>query len=101
VLEFIYRALITLAVFAWICGIDIHYLHISYWYIIGGYLLTRFALFDYAYNLAKGNPLFYIGNTKLYDKVWGWFFRWSGIPPEHFLGMFRLIALCIGVSWLV
>ena len=101
VLEFIYKAFITLSIFAWLCRIDIYYTSISYWYIIGGYLLLRFALFDYTYNLVVGNPLFYLGDTKYYDKLLGGFFRWSGIPPEHFLFMFRLIAICIGVSWLV
>lgn len=74
---------------------------LSLFKLISGYVLLRFALFDATYNLTRGLPLFYVGETKIYDKVWKAFFRWSGISVEHFLFMAKLIALLISVSWLL
>jgi len=114
-LEFVYRAVVTILVFAWanqnVIGSNA-YVELSlfefllnfilnYWTVLVGYLLLRFALFDYLYNLTVGEKLFYIGTTKLYDEIWQSFFRWTKFPPEHFWGMFKFIALLIGITLLV
>ena len=101
VIEFIYLAAMTLAVFAWLTGQHHRPPDPNLWFVIAGYILLRYAIFDAAYNLARGNPLFYIGNTKIYDRLLGWFFRWSGINSDHLQAMFKFIALLIGVTWLM
>jgi hypothetical protein len=102
VIEFIYRAVITLTIFYILGGFcKIHLTSTPFWQVIVGYVLLRFALFDLCYNLTRKLPVFYIGDTKLFDKFWKWFFKESGIPAEHFLAMVRVISLFIGVTWLV
>jgi hypothetical protein len=104
IIEFVYRAIVTVMVLSYVgmCYIDFSARdYPSFWYMIGGYVLLRFALFDISYNLIRGLSPFYIGSTKLIDKAWKWFFIWSGIPVVHFFAMFKFIALCIGVAWLL
>lgn len=102
IIEFVYRTFVTLAIFALFSGIKLFENNYpDYWYIVTGFVLVRFALFDLTYNLIRQNPVFYIGDTKLYDKILGWFFRWSGIDSGHFLAMVKLIALLIGLTWLI
>lgn len=102
IFEFILKAVMTFVVLLWIYGIDSPFRYeLPLWQLIGGYLLLRFALFDVAYNLIRGLPVFYIGGTKIYDQLWRKFFGWSGIDTEHFLAMFKLIALAISVTWLL
>lgn len=101
VLEFIYLAAVTLAVFAVVNGYSLPRKDINPYYIIGGYVLLRFALFDLIYNFVRRNELFYIGKTKLSDKVWNWFFKKTRIPAGHFLPMLKFICLLISVTWLV
>jgi hypothetical protein len=60
------------------------------WYMLIGYGCLRIALFDYAYNLARGLELNYIGNTSLWDK-----FLKKLNPPNTYL--LRIVALLIGV----
>lgn len=36
---------------------------------ITSYVITRFVLFDYSYNLARGLPLTYVGNSSIFDKI--------------------------------
>lgn len=73
----------------------------NFWYVLTGALLLRWALFDLVYNLLKKNPIFYVGTTDPIDRLFGWFFRKTGIASEHFLAMFKFIALCIGVTFLL
>ena len=103
VFEFVYLTGVTLAVFALFNG-QLH----SYFprgcnfvRILIGYILVRFALADPIFNLCAGLDWYFVGSTKLYDKIWLWFFT-SGIPPNHFFFMFKfLIALPIGTSLLL
>lgn len=103
VLEFILRAATTLVALLWLYGIDSPFANyeLSLFKLIGGYVLLRFAIFDVAYNLVRRLPIFYVGETKIYDKVWKAFFRWSGIAYDHFLAMFKFIALLISLAWLL
>lgn len=61
-------------------------------YYLASYTTLRIALFDPAYNLTRGLPVTYIGNTSLWDK---------GLqkmkPPEGFIAG-RGLSLIIGVS---
>lgn len=103
VFEFILRAATTLVVLFWLFGIDSPFANyeLSLFKLIGGYVLLRFALFDVTYNLTRGLEVFCVGETKIYDKVWKAFFRWTNISVGHFLFMAKLIALLISVSWLL
>lgn len=101
IIEFIYISGITLGLFAWVKGIKRFDYSLGFFRVLGGYVLLRFALADLVFNLSAGLPLFYIGTTKLYDKIWQWFFEWTQFSQVHFLFMFKLIALCIGLSWLI
>lgn len=101
VLEFFNRLLMVGMIILWLNGTDYEFAHRELWVLIGGYLLLRFALFDVVYNLMRDLPVFYVGETKLYDKLWRKFFGWSGISSEYFLAMFKFIALLISVTWLL
>ena len=98
---FVYRAVVTLIIFAWMTGIvyglNLH----SYVYIIAGYVLMRFAIFDFIYNLTAGLKLTYIGKTKLSDKFWQWFFKVTRFPVGLFFGMLKFICFLIGLTWLI
>jgi hypothetical protein len=61
-------------------------------YYLASYTFLRFALFDYSYNLSRGLPLGYIGNTSLYDKVLQKF-----DPPDNFL-FGRSISFGVGIA---
>lgn len=101
ILEGFYRAVITTIVFAWLMGLCFSHYGYSVYYTIGGYLLLRFALFDIIYNLTAGLPIFYIGCTKLSDKLWQKFFNWTHFPVGAFFGMLKFICTAIGVVWLL
>lgn len=103
VFEFILKAVATFVVLLWLYGIDSPFANyeLPFGKLIGGYILLRFALFDAVYNLMRDLPVFYVGETKIYDKLWKAFFRWSGISVEHFLFMLKLIALLISTTWLL
>jgi uncharacterized membrane protein len=104
IIEFINLAVITLIIFAWLNCVypkGIRWQPAYYWQVVAGYILLRFALFDLAYNLIRRLPLFYIGMTKLSDKLLRKFFTRTRIPAEHMLFMFKLISLVIGLTWLL
>jgi hypothetical protein len=109
VVEFIFLAVVTIVMFSYTTGLyriftqrqPILSLQPNIIRVLGGYVLLRFAIFDVIHNLCAGVPLFFIGNTKWYDQIWQWFFSWSGIAADHFLFMFKLIALLIGIAWLM
>ena len=66
-------------------------------WLLVGYVCLRYALFDYTYNITRDLNIFYSGSTKLLDKFWGWWFRWSKIPAPHWFFMTRLMALLFGL----
>jgi hypothetical protein len=101
IITFLYSAGITLGLYAWLLGVRRYEYRPVVLRVVLGYVLVRFAIADLVFNISAGLPLFYIGTTKLYDKIWQAFFAWSHIPEAHFLWMFKLIALLIGVTWLV
>lgn len=104
IIEFIKLAMVTLIVFAWL---DLTYPkwmwwhEVNYWQVVVGYVLVRFAIFDLVYNLIVRYPLFYIGTTKLSDKLLRKFFTVTHLPSEHMLFMFKLMALAVGLTWLL
>ena len=104
ILEAIKLAVVTTFIFGILNGWFMDFIDIkmfSVFYILGGYVLLRFALFDFAYNISRGVNLFYIGTTKLFDKFWQWFFRITKFPESHFFFMTKLIALLIALTWLL
>ena len=101
VLEFFSKLLTMGMIILWLNGTDYEFVRRELWVLIGGYILLRFALFDAVYNLMRDLPVFYVGETKMYDKLWRKFFKWSGINSEHFLAMAKFISLLISVSWLL
>jgi len=100
-IEFIYRVVVTLILFAWITGVQWHIYLGNYYFIIGGYLLLRFAIFDIIYNLIAGLSLTFIGTTKLSDKLWQKFFALTHFPVGLFFGMLKFICFLIGLTWLI
>jgi len=102
IVEFLYLFGVTAMILVLVTGtfiIKVPYLPMVK--VILGYLFLRFALFDAIYNLVSGLPLFYIGSTKVYDKIFKWFFDWTKFPKEHFLAMVKLILLFIGLTFLL
>lgn len=96
VIELLYRAAITLVVFAWFLGnvFVFEYRTDNYFVTIIGYVLLRFALFDIAYNLTIGEAINHIGTTKFYDKLL------RKIHPMMLL-LVRFVCLLIGVAFLM
>lgn len=108
VIEFVFLAGITLTVFAYFTQQYPHpkeyfvrfsnfipkvFYSTYFWYYIAGYALLRFATFDIIHNISAGLPVFYLGDTKLFDVImtklasWGWFVRF--------------ICGIIGITWLL
>ena len=101
-IRFFYDAVFAFSVFALATNyFNFHGTDDNLWWVIAGFVLVRWALFDLVYNLLKKNPVFYLGTTDPIDKLFGWFFCKTGIDHNHFLAMFKFIALCFGISWLV
>jgi len=93
-------AILILLSFACLSGISFKYGD-NYWFIIGGFLLMKFALFDVVLNWVAGLPINYIGKTKFWDKFWQWFFKKTRFPIGMFFGMLKLICFFIGLTWLL
>lgn len=109
VIEFIFLAGVTLTVFAYFTHKynqrGIYWDHrnpvimlqqistLKYLRIVAGYIFLRLILFDIIHNISAGLPVFYLGNTKLFDILmtplgsWGWFVRF--------------ICGIIGITWLL
>ena len=99
-IEFFNRAVTVVLLSMFLAGWHWSLKNDGLFYVIGGYLLLRFAIFDFVFNVFARLPLFYIGTAKLYDQFWQKFFEWTKFPKEHFLWMFKFIALLIGIVWL-
>jgi len=99
VVELVYRAVLTLVLFAWVTGaksiinIDIQFIR-----IIVGYVFLRFSIFDVIWNLAAGQPINFIGSTKLFDKFLQKIRNLWGMNSIWFV---RFIAVFWGVAWLL
>jgi hypothetical protein len=99
-LEFVYKALITLAVFILVnTGLpDSNLLNGNLIYVLIGYLFLRYALFDAIYNLTRNLGITYVGTTKLFDKFQSWLIdKWS----YKIIFTAKLISLFWGVAWLM
>ena len=102
VIEFIYRAVVTLIIFAWLTNYwNIDTVATDYWITVVGYVMLRFAIFDVIYSLARGNTgIFYIGNTKLYERALVWLLN-KGKVSYSLIIFVKFIALVWGISWLM
>lgn len=95
IVEFIYLAGVTLMAIAWLNQKYI-FKNVSadrFMFVVIGFFLLRFSLFDSIWNLAAGQDFFYYGSTKLYDitmtklGTFGW--------------MLKGIAGLWGIAWLM
>ncbi len=100
-IEFIYTACITIFIFMVLGGLSVNREMDYLIYHLIGFLLVRYAIFDFILNLFADLDLLYIGKTKLYDKFLGWFFTATGFPKGHFLVFTRAIALFMGIVFLL
>ena len=92
IIEFIYLACITFVIFGWYNGyFAATATNPDFWFVLFGYVLLRFAIFDLIFNLSAGLSVFYIGKTKLFDKLLSKLGAWVFVP--------KLIAFGIGLSW--
>ena len=71
-----------------------HHIYIPIWKLIVGFILIRFLIFDYIYNITRGLSLTYIGNTKLYDKF-------LNTVPGHFIAFVKIILGLMGTCFLL
>lgn len=62
-------------------------------FVVIGFFLLRFSLFDSIWNIAAGQDFFYYGSTKLYDQVM--------IQLGTFGWMLKGIAGLWGIAWLM
>jgi len=100
IVELIYRGTVTAMAIAWVLDVPQIFVVkvIPYYEALIAYLLIRYGIFDQTYNISCGNPLWYIGGTKNFDKAGKWFFRITKFPPSHWLFWTKLILFAIGVS---
>lgn len=68
------------------------------WIFIIQYILIRFALFDVIYNLTRGQKIFHIGSTSIYDKFWKRFEKVTKFPMNHVFFWIKLISLLIAIT---
>ena len=99
VIEFVYLAGVTLSVFAVVTGRSLMRYQREFTKILIGYVLLRFAIADLIWNISAGQSWLYIGNTKWYDQIWGWFFQTTNVSLE-LLVTFKVMALLAGISLL-
>jgi hypothetical protein len=99
-LEFTYRAVITVVIFSCICGVVIPIASDKLGYGLLGYIFLRFAVFDYIYNLSAGQRLDYIGVTKIWDRTLVRFMT-VGRVQFNLLHFLRFIFLVIGITFLL
>jgi len=99
-LEFIYKALITLAVFV-LVNMGLPHSNLQNGdliYVLIGYVFLRYAIFDAIYNLTRNLGLTYVGTTKLFDKAQSWLIdKWG----YTIILLTKFIALLWGVAWLM
>ena len=100
VIEFVYLAGVTLAVFAVATGRSLMRYDRGFTRIIGGYVLLRFAIADLIWNICADKSWLFIGSTKWYDQVWSWFFATTHVSLG-LLVMFKILALVAGISLLI
>lgn len=100
-IEFVYWGAIITVLYMVLGGLSFNREMDNIIYHLIGFMLLRYALFDFLFNLCADLDIFYIGNTKLFDKVLNWFFKTTRIPKGHFLVFTRAIALFIGITFLL
>ena len=67
-------------------------------YLLVGWILLRFALFDSMYSLVRGKGILYFGTVKAYDKIMFKILEKSGLLMVLF---FKFIALAWGLAWVM
>ena len=102
VLQSVYLIVITLSLFCWITQTTVIDWHYSPYIIkiIIGYLFVRFAIFDIIYNLSRGNSIFHIGRTKLYDRIIGWIMTKFKVQIILYMWV-KFILFVMGIAFLL
>jgi len=102
IILFVFLALVTSLALAFISGrvTPFDYPDIPLWKIMFGYLFLRIGLFDLVWNLSAGKGIYYIGNTKLYDKFWGWLIDRGKVAPV-LIWFVKFVLVCISIAWLL
>jgi len=99
-IEFIYTAVITIALFAYISAIQpLICTTTPLWVLIIGYVFMRFAVFDLFYNAARGIHLLSTGNTKLSDRILNWIVIEYKVHISLVL-LVKFMLFCVGVTLL-
>jgi len=101
VIEFTYRIGVLFMVVSWSCGGSWVGETCGWVNMMVGYVLLRYAVFDAVYNVSCGNPVFFVGSTKYYDRAWRWFFDKTKFPDSTFLLWTKGLCLLIGLSLLL
>lgn len=63
--------------------------------LIGGYILIRFTFFDFVYNIIRKLPLFYVGDTSIYDKVIRYLVKKLKVSAAFVLSFSKIISILI------
>jgi hypothetical protein len=92
--EFFYRFALVVILMAVAGGFCFNGTQDYFLFHVFGYVLVRFAIFDYLYNLCADQPILSLGTTKTYD-------QWLSKVPWHLLLFTRALALWIGIIWLL
>lgn len=104
VIEFFHRAIFYLALMAWMIKYPfIWEIDLPFWKLLIGFLFIRYSIFSFIYNLFRFDvdiPLFYVGHTKIFDKVINWFLAKSKFNPSIFLGITKLACFILGADFL-
>ncbi|MCU0379332.1 MAG: hypothetical protein MUC78_13845 [Bacteroidales bacterium] len=69
VIEAALNILLAIIVIAWFLGLNKFDLDIPFWKAVVGFVLMRYFLFDFVYNITRKLPLTYVGATKIYDRL--------------------------------
>jgi len=95
--ELIYLGIITFILLGWANGyLPQRPVNTDFWFVFFGYVLFRYAVFDFVFNIFARQPLFYIGYTKLFDKILS---NLSEKTQGWFVVITKLLAFGIGLSW--
>ena len=104
-LYFIYHAVLSLVAIFFVTS----YYYVDAWAldypnnlykVIVGFLFFRFGCFAPIVNITAGEPINYIGHTKLFDRTIRWLCSKTKFPVEHVL-FIMFIFFCWGIGWLI
>ena len=102
---FIYHAVISIGLILYMTS----YYYVDAWVldypanlykVILGFLFFRFGAFAAIVNISSGEPINYIGFTKVFDRTIRWICSKTKFPVEHVI-FIMFCFLCWGIGWLI